>query len=175
MQYISLINLLKASLAYAADSAEVSYTVASHVVRGDRCLKDYGFRLSQARVVLLSVSIQTGKYAGGTKMYFSFVRIWLVSTNKSITRVCDILMPGDLRLPTICDILTPGDLRLPTICDILMPGDLRLPKVCDILMAGDLRLPTVCDILMAGDQRLPTELIDRGYNCPAPVPSDNPM
>ena len=23
---------------------------------------------------------------GGTKMYFSFVRIWLVSTNKSITR-----------------------------------------------------------------------------------------
>ncbi|KAL5516902.1 hypothetical protein EMCRGX_G002343 [Ephydatia muelleri] len=83
-------------------------------------------------------------------------------------------MPGDLRLPTICDILTPGDLRLPTICDILMPGDLRLPKVCDILMAGDLRLPTVCDILMAGDQRLPTELIDRGYNCPAPVPSDNP-
>ena len=83
-------------------------------------------------------------------------------------------MPGDLRLPTICDILTPGDLRLPTICDILMPGDLRLPKVCDILMAGDLRLPTVCDILMAGDQRLSTELIDRGYNCPAPVPSDNP-
>eukprot|EP00731_Ephydatia_muelleri_P023101 Em0015g684a len=49
-KYISLINLLKASLAYAADSAEVSYTVASHVVRGDRCLKDYGFRLSQARV-----------------------------------------------------------------------------------------------------------------------------
>eukprot|EP00731_Ephydatia_muelleri_P014577 Em0008g297a len=33
MQYISPINLLKASLVY---------------VRGDRCLKDYGFRLSQA-------------------------------------------------------------------------------------------------------------------------------
>ncbi|KAL5509663.1 hypothetical protein EMCRGX_G005065 [Ephydatia muelleri] len=37
-------------LSQAADSAEVSYTVASHIVRGDRCLKDYGFRLSQARV-----------------------------------------------------------------------------------------------------------------------------
>eukprot|EP00731_Ephydatia_muelleri_P008085 Em0004g423a len=49
-KYISLINLLKASLVYAADSAEVSYTVASHIVRGDRCLKNYGFRLSQARV-----------------------------------------------------------------------------------------------------------------------------
>eukprot|EP00731_Ephydatia_muelleri_P033521 Em0031g29a len=34
----SLINLLKASLVYG------------HIVRGDRCLKDYGFRLSQARV-----------------------------------------------------------------------------------------------------------------------------
>ncbi|KAL5502937.1 hypothetical protein EMCRGX_G009798 [Ephydatia muelleri] len=33
MQYISPINLLKASLVY---------------VRGDRCLKDYGFLLSQA-------------------------------------------------------------------------------------------------------------------------------
>eukprot|EP00731_Ephydatia_muelleri_P014519 Em0008g239a len=49
-KYISLINLLKASLVYAADSAQLSYTVASHIVRGDRCLKDYGFRLSQARV-----------------------------------------------------------------------------------------------------------------------------
>eukprot|EP00731_Ephydatia_muelleri_P016415 Em0009g839a len=49
-KYISLINLLKASLVYAADSAEVSYTLASHIVHGDRCLKDYGFRLSQARV-----------------------------------------------------------------------------------------------------------------------------
>eukprot|EP00731_Ephydatia_muelleri_P002469 Em0001g2469a len=49
-KYISLINLLKASLVYAADSAEVSYTVASHIVRGDRCVKDYGFQLSQARV-----------------------------------------------------------------------------------------------------------------------------
>ncbi|KAL5500246.1 hypothetical protein EMCRGX_G011771 [Ephydatia muelleri] len=56
-KYISPISLLKASLVYAADSAEVTY-----------------------------VSIRTGKYAGGTKMYFSFVRIWLVSTNKSITR-----------------------------------------------------------------------------------------
>eukprot|EP00731_Ephydatia_muelleri_P034834 Em0080g15a len=37
-KYISLINLLKASLVYG------------HIVRGDRCLKDYGFRLSQARV-----------------------------------------------------------------------------------------------------------------------------
>eukprot|EP00731_Ephydatia_muelleri_P010035 Em0005g621a len=36
MQYISPINLLKASLVYG------------HVVRGDRCYKDYGFRLSQA-------------------------------------------------------------------------------------------------------------------------------
>ena len=76
-------------------------SLSGHIVRGDRCLKDYGFRLSQARVdsaelvrngfanfILLfcSVSIRTGKYAGGTKRYFSFVRIWLVSTNKSITR-----------------------------------------------------------------------------------------
>eukprot|EP00731_Ephydatia_muelleri_P013466 Em0007g776a len=37
-KYISLIKLLKASLVYG------------HIVRGDRCLKDYGFRLSQARV-----------------------------------------------------------------------------------------------------------------------------
>eukprot|EP00731_Ephydatia_muelleri_P005361 Em0002g1537a len=37
-KYISLINLLKASLVYG------------HIVRGDRCLKNYGFRLSQARV-----------------------------------------------------------------------------------------------------------------------------
>eukprot|EP00731_Ephydatia_muelleri_P019525 Em0012g350a len=37
-KYISLINLLKASLVYG------------HIVRGDRCLKDYGFRLSQVRV-----------------------------------------------------------------------------------------------------------------------------
>ena len=37
-------------------------------------------------LLFCSVSIRTGKYAGGTKMYFSFVRIWLVSTNKSIAR-----------------------------------------------------------------------------------------
>eukprot|EP00731_Ephydatia_muelleri_P036187 Em0212g1a len=58
-KYISLINLLKASLVYAADSAEVSYTVASHIVRGDRCVKDYGFQLSQRGSILLSVSIRT--------------------------------------------------------------------------------------------------------------------
>eukprot|EP00731_Ephydatia_muelleri_P019063 Em0011g1103a len=52
----SLINLLKASLVYG------------HVVRGDRCLKDYGFRLSQARVD-------------------SAERFYSNCTNKSITRV----------------------------------------------------------------------------------------
>ncbi|KAL5518173.1 hypothetical protein EMCRGX_G003860 [Ephydatia muelleri] len=45
-----------------------------------------GFGYHKRGSILLSVSIRTGKYAGGTKMYFSFVRIWLVSTNKSITR-----------------------------------------------------------------------------------------
>ena len=59
-------------------------SLSGHLVRGDRCLKDYGFRLSQPRVdsaevstqwlcyLHCSVSIRTGKYAGGTKMYFSF-------------------------------------------------------------------------------------------------------
>eukprot|EP00731_Ephydatia_muelleri_P034205 Em0050g23a len=45
-----------------------------------------GFGYHKRGSILLSVSIRTGKYAGGTKMSFSFVRIWLVSTNKSITR-----------------------------------------------------------------------------------------
>ena len=55
-------------------------SLSCHVVRGDRCLKDYGFWLSQAvdsaevsklrngfaTFILLfcSVSIRTGKYAG---------------------------------------------------------------------------------------------------------------
>eukprot|EP00731_Ephydatia_muelleri_P005402 Em0002g1578a len=46
-------------LSQAADSAEVSYAVASHVVRGDRCLKDYGFRLSQAWVDSAEVKTKT--------------------------------------------------------------------------------------------------------------------
>eukprot|EP00731_Ephydatia_muelleri_P006858 Em0003g1106a len=96
-KYISLINLLKASLVYAADSAEVSYTVASHVVSRDRCL---GFGYHKRGSILLSVSIRTGNYAGGTKMYFSFVRIWLVSTNKSITRgICDPPMDATGTVP----------------------------------------------------------------------------
>eukprot|EP00731_Ephydatia_muelleri_P037413 Em0463g1a len=86
-KYISLINLLKASLVYAADSAEVSYTVArSHSTWGTAVSRTMGFSYHKRGSILLSVSIRTGKYAGGTKMYFSFVRIWLVSTNKSITR-----------------------------------------------------------------------------------------
>eukprot|EP00731_Ephydatia_muelleri_P004090 Em0002g266a len=40
-----------------------------HIVRGDRCLKDYGFRLSQARVD-------------------SAERFYSNCTNKSITREC---------------------------------------------------------------------------------------
>ena len=33
-------------------------SLSGHVVRGDRCLKDYGFRLSQARVDSAEVSTQ---------------------------------------------------------------------------------------------------------------------
>ena len=67
-------------LSQAADSAEVSYAVASmtisivitfsgHVVRGDRCLKDYGFRLSQARVDSAEVSSQWLCY-----LHFAFLQ-----------------------------------------------------------------------------------------------------
>ena len=81
-------------LSQAANSAEVSYAVASmtiqlmpnvimfsslsgHVVRGDRCLKDYGFRLSQARVDSAEVSTQWLCY-----LHFAFLQRfysnWLV-------------------------------------------------------------------------------------------------
>eukprot|EP00731_Ephydatia_muelleri_P031315 Em0022g829a len=50
----SLINLLKASLVYGRElkhdgtNKTISRDTVSHVVREDRCLKDYGIRLSQA-------------------------------------------------------------------------------------------------------------------------------
>eukprot|EP00731_Ephydatia_muelleri_P013158 Em0007g468a len=46
MQYISPINLLKASLVYGRELKHDGPNKT--IIRGDRCLKDYGFRLSQA-------------------------------------------------------------------------------------------------------------------------------
>eukprot|EP00731_Ephydatia_muelleri_P032630 Em0024g174a len=44
----SPINLLKASLVYGRElKHDGTNKTISHVVHGDRCLKDYGFRLSQ--------------------------------------------------------------------------------------------------------------------------------
>ena len=75
-------------------------SLSGHVVRGDRCLKDYGFRLSQAvdsaevsyAMALLpsfffSAAFDSNWYAGGTKMYFSFVRIWLGRKLKQLTKL----------------------------------------------------------------------------------------
>ncbi|KAL5516431.1 hypothetical protein EMCRGX_G001759 [Ephydatia muelleri] len=60
MQYISPINLLKANLVYGYHKRPILLRPRTKtrrhqqehlcigIIRGDRCLKDYGFRLSQA-------------------------------------------------------------------------------------------------------------------------------
>ena len=62
-------------------------SLSGHVVRGDRCLKDYGFRLSQAvdsaEVIYAMALLTSFRFSAafqfelvsmlrGTKMYFSF-------------------------------------------------------------------------------------------------------
>eukprot|EP00731_Ephydatia_muelleri_P002480 Em0001g2480a len=55
------------------------HSAKSHIVRGDRCLKDYGFRLSQARV-------------DSAECFYSNC------TNKSITRACSVYLTGKAQL-----------------------------------------------------------------------------
>ena len=47
-------------------------SLSGHIVRGDRCLKDYGFRLSQARV-----DSAEGKYAMALLTSFCFSAAFL--------------------------------------------------------------------------------------------------
>ncbi|KAL5505983.1 hypothetical protein EMCRGX_G007536 [Ephydatia muelleri] len=71
--YISPINLLKASL----DTRPI---LLSQVVRGDHCLKDYGFRLSQARVDSAEVSTQWLCY-----LHFAFLQRFYSNWSKTKT------------------------------------------------------------------------------------------
>ena len=82
-------------------------SLSGHVVRGDRCLKDYGFRLSQAAdsaevsyamallpsfCVSAAFRFELVSMLGGTKINFFSCAHWLGqkpkhdATNKSITR-----------------------------------------------------------------------------------------
>ncbi|KAL5477915.1 hypothetical protein EMCRGX_G024771 [Ephydatia muelleri] len=56
-QNVSTLHWFLAEMTIISASRELTLNLKCHIVRGDRCLKDYGFRLSQARVDSAEVTL----------------------------------------------------------------------------------------------------------------------